>query len=188
MFDLARDIVAVIEQECVGPAIVAGHALGAYVARAVATLRPDLVRGVALLAGGQRAPVAKEIVESVIKSGDMTLPETERLIHLRHVFFAPGNDPRPWLTGWHAKVGRASASAFKTPQAEFWQAGGRPILDLIAANDPLRPPATYEDIRADLGADRVSIVMIPNASHAVVVEHPTLVAEAIIGFARRLQL
>jgi pimeloyl-ACP methyl ester carboxylesterase len=189
MFDLASDIVAVIEQERTGPAIVAGHALGAYVARAVATLRPDLVSGVALLAVGQREPVAKDIAESVIKSGDMSLSEAERLIHIRHIFIAPGNDPRCWLTGWHAAAGRASASAFKTPpHSEYWQAGGRPVLDLIAESDPLRPPATYNNIKDDLGKDRVSVVVVPNASHALPVEQPARVVDALLGFARQLKI
>jgi pimeloyl-ACP methyl ester carboxylesterase len=184
MHDLARDVVAVIEQENSGPAIVAGHAFGAYVARAVATQRPDLVCGLVLLAAGQRAPASKELVDAVLKSGDMSLPDSERLVHLRHVFFAPGNDPSVWLSGWNPRIGIASASAFKTPQSEYWQGGDAPVLDLIACNDPLRPAGTYEDIREDLGSDRVSVVMIPDASHAVVLEQPDLVADAFLKFAR----
>lgn len=184
MHDLAADIAAVIEHEQKGPAIVAGHALGSYVARAVSAARPDLVCGVGLLAGGQRAPVAKELSDAVIKSGDMSLPASERLGYLRRVFFAPGNDPSIWLTGWNPRIGIASASAFKTPHAEYWQAGTAPVLDLIALQDPLRPPATYEDIREDLGRDRVTTATIDNASHAVVMEHPERVAEELVKFAK----
>ena len=184
MYDLAGDILAVLEQDANGPAIVAGHAFGSYVARAVSAMRPDLVCGVALLAAGQCAPAASHLVEAVLKSADMRLSADERMTYLRRVFFAPGNDASIWLTGWNAKIGVASASAFKTPQSEYWQAGRAPVLDLIAREDPLRPPSTYNDIRDDLGAERVTIVIIPNASHAVVMEQPRRVAEELIKFAR----
>lgn len=187
MHDLARDVVAVIEAERAGPAVVAGHAFGTYLARATAAMRPDLVSGVALLGAGHKGPAKPEIVDAVLKSGDMSLPETERLTYLRKVFFAPGNDPSIWLTGWHADVSTACAAAFKTPQADYWESGGRPILDLIAASDPLRPRESYEDIRGDLGPDRVSVVIVPNASHALVLEQPDLVADALLQFARSAQ-
>lgn len=186
MFDLAGDVIAVVAAEEAGPAMVAGHAFGTYLARAVAAQRPDLVSGVALLAAGQKAPVAPELVDAVLKSGNMSLPEEERLSYLRHVFFAPGNDPTIWLTGWHRDVGTASAAAFKTPQSLYWQAGGRPVLDLIAAQDPMRPRDTWEDIREDLGEDQVSVVVIEDASHAVVLEQPGAVAHALLAFARSL--
>jgi pimeloyl-ACP methyl ester carboxylesterase len=184
MYDLAGDIVAVLEQDANGPAIVAGHAFGSYVARAVSAMRPDLVCGVALIAAGQRAPAASDLVEAVLKSADMRLSADERMTYLRRVFFAPGNDASIWLTGWNLKIGIASASAFKTPHADYWQAGRAPVLDLIALADPLRPPATHGDIRDDLGAARVTIVTIPNASHAVVMEKTRRVAEELIKFAR----
>ena len=184
MYDLAGDIVAVLEHEANGPAIVAGHAFGSYVARAVSAMRPDLVCGVALIAAGQRAPAASHLVEAVLRSADMRLSVDERMTYLRRVFFAPGNDASVWLTGWNPKIGVASASAFKTPQSDYWQAGRAPVLDLIALEDPLRPPATHNDIRDDLGAARVTIVTIPNASHAVVMEQTQRVAEELIKFAR----
>jgi pimeloyl-ACP methyl ester carboxylesterase len=184
VYDLAGDIVAVLEQEANGAAIVAGHAFGSYVARAVSAMRPDLVCGVALIAAGQRAPAASHLVEAVLKSADMGLSIDERMTYLSRVFFAPGNDASVWLTGWNPKIGVASASAFKTPHSDYWQAGHAPVLDLIALEDPLRPPATRNDIQDDLGTARVTIVLIPNASHAVVIEQTQRVAEELIKFAR----
>jgi pimeloyl-ACP methyl ester carboxylesterase len=48
--DFAADIAAVIEHERKGPALVVGHAYGHFVARMLATDRPDLVRGLVLAA------------------------------------------------------------------------------------------------------------------------------------------
>src|SRR5690242_8831709 len=44
LHDFAADIAAVIEHERKGPAVVVGHAYGHFVARMLATDRPDLVR------------------------------------------------------------------------------------------------------------------------------------------------
>src|SRR3954469_19096444 len=54
LHDLARDIARVIEHQGAGPAIVAGHAFGNWVARMLAADRPDLVRAVVLLAAAHR--------------------------------------------------------------------------------------------------------------------------------------
>lgn len=187
MHDWATDVVAVIENEDAGPAVVAGHAFGAYLARATATARPDLVSGVVLLSAGARGPAPKDLVDSVLKAGRLSLSDEERIGHLKHVFFAPGNDPTIWLSGWDPNIGKACASAFKTPKEEYWQAGGKPVLDVIPGEDPLRPEGTYDQNREDLGEDRVSVVVIPNASHALIPEQPEAVADAVLEFAKKLQ-
>ena len=186
MHDLARDVAAVIEWAGGTPAIVAGHAFGSYVARAVSAQRPDLVCGLVLLAAGARGPAPPHLVEAVLKSGDLSLSEAERLEHLSLVFFAPGHDARIWLGGWNPTVGVASASAFRTPPSEYWEAGTAPVLDLIAMQDPLRPSASYDDIRSDLGHERVEVALVPNASHAVVMEQTERVAAEIVRFARKV--
>jgi pimeloyl-ACP methyl ester carboxylesterase len=38
----------------------------------------------------------------------------------------------------------------------------------------------------EFGADRVSVDVIPNASHALIVEQPASIAKAIVAYARRL--
>ena len=107
--------------------------------------------------------------------------------YLRIAFFAPGNDPSVWLTGWYPEVMRAQhqASLAVSPD-EYWTAGDGPVLDLLAAEDPFRPPVSREDIRNDLGADRVTVVIIPRASHSIVPEQPAAVVEAIISWIRTL--
>jgi len=49
LHDLARDVAAVIERENSGPAILAGHAFGHFVAKMTAVDFPKLVRGVILI-------------------------------------------------------------------------------------------------------------------------------------------
>src|ERR1700728_3502918 len=126
LHDLARDIAAVIQHENAGPAILPGHAFGHFVARMTAVDYPNLVRAFILIGAAQKTP-APAVQRSVAIATDPAQPEAERLKHLKLVFFAPGNDPNIWLTGFHANVRAAEIVARDaTPQNEYWSAGTAP--------------------------------------------------------------
>src|SRR6476659_10332912 len=78
LHDLARDVAAVTERENAGPAVIVGHAYGNWVARMTAVDHPKLVRGVVLAAAAAKK-FPPRLSELVSKSGDMSLPDTERL-------------------------------------------------------------------------------------------------------------
>ena len=186
LHDYAGDVALVIENEGGGPAVIAGHAFGNFVARATAADRPDLVRAVALLAATHVWPVPPDVRESIMKSSDLTLTEAERLRHLEHAFFAPGNDARVWLSGWYPEVKKAQRAATDaTPQAEWWQAGTVPILDVQPEDDVMIPPESALRYREEFG-ERVTISCIPNAGHALLPEQPEAVALALLGFMKQL--
>jgi pimeloyl-ACP methyl ester carboxylesterase len=186
LHDFARDVAAVLEHEHAGPAILAGHAFGHFVAKMTAVDFPKLTRGVILIGASQKTP-DPQVQRSVAIASDPSQPEAERLKHLKLVFFAPGNDPTPWLAGFHAAVQKAEASARDaTPQKEYWSAGVAPLLDIQGESDPYRPPSSRNELIQEFGAKRVSTVLIPHAAHAVIVEQPGPVADAIIKWARRL--
>jgi pimeloyl-ACP methyl ester carboxylesterase len=186
LHDFARDVAAVIQHENSGSAILAGHAFGHFVAKMTAVDFPDLVRAVILIGAAQKQP-NPGVQKSVSIATDPTQPEAERLKHLTLVFFALGNDPRPWLTGFHANVRAAEMIARDaTPQQEYWSAGHAPILDIQGASDPYRPKSSSNELVAEFGARRVSVVIIPHAAHAVIVEQPRQVADAIVKYARAL--
>src|ERR1700682_4157762 len=54
LHDFARDVAAVIEHENNGPAILAGHAYGHFVAKMAAVDFPRLVRAVVLIAAAEK--------------------------------------------------------------------------------------------------------------------------------------
>lgn len=195
LHDFAADIAAVIEHEGKGPAIVVGHAYGHFVTRMLATDRPDLVRGAVLAAasagkvpaGVHEPSVAPEVREAIEKSGDLSLPEPERLRYLQRAFFAPGNDPHVWLTGWHPETEKSENIASRaTPVDEWFACGTTPVLDLQAEDDAVAPRKFAGVLKAALG-DRVTVVVIPHAGHALVPEQPKAMAAAIAAFARTLQ-
>src|SRR5262245_32260275 len=102
LHDCAADIAAVIEHDGSGSAFVVGHAFGNRVARMLATDRPELVRAVCLVAANVgHAPSPPEVREAIKASANPSLPDDVRLKALGYAFFAPGNDPRSWLAGWH---------------------------------------------------------------------------------------
>ena len=187
LHDFARDMAAVIRHENAGPAVLVGHAFGNWVARMTAVDHPQLVRGVAIVAAAAKAyPAgfdgAKALSEAVRKSGDPAQSDAERMNYLRIAFFAPGSDARVWLQGWYPEVDEAQFAAGRaTKQSEWWPGGTVPLLDLQAALDPFKPRAMMNEIKEEFG-ERATIVVIPNASHALLPEQPAAVVEAIVAW------
>jgi len=113
-------------------------------------------------------------------------PEEERLQALRTAFFAPGHDARVWLTGWHREVDEAQFEAGRaTPQSEWWSGGNVRLLDLQAELDPFKPRSMMNETRDEFG-ERADIVVIPDASHALIPEQPTAVVAAIVTWIGKL--
>ena len=191
LHDLARDIAAVIRHEGGGPAVVVGHAFGSWVARMTAVDHPELVRGVVMVAAAAKAyPAgfagAKELSEAVRKSGDLALSDRERLHYLQLAFFAPGHDAGLWLQGWHPLADETQAAAGRaSPQSEWWSGGKAPLLDLQGALDPFKPRAMMNEQREEFG-ERATVVVIPDASHALLPEQPAAAIDAILAWIGKL--
>src|SRR5450631_2881007 len=187
LHDFARDNAEIIRHEGGGTAVMIGHAYGSWVARMTSVDLPQRVRGVVISAAAAKAypagfPGAKELSEAVRKSGDPALPDAERLKYLRANFFAPDSDASVWLKGSFPEADEAQLAAGRaTRQAEWWGGGTAPLLDLQGALDPFKPRAMANEIRDEFG-ERVTIVVIPNASHALIPEQPAAVVDAIVAW------
>lgn len=200
LHDYAADVAAVIEHEnklagSKAPVIVVGHAFGNYVARVLATDRPELIRAVVLaaaspgkLAGDSKEdPIAPDVREAIEKSGELGLPEADRLKYIQRAFFAPGHDPKVWMNGWYPEAMKSQASATTATPVDGWFACGKaPILDLQAEQDTVAPRKVAGILKAELGS-RVTVKVIPNAGHALAPEQPKAMAAAIVEFARQFQ-
>lgn len=185
LHDFARDIAEVVKKLGGGKAVVVGHAYGNWVARMTAADHPDLVRGVVIAAAAAKQ-YAPELSTAVTNAGNLSLSDEQRLAALRFGFFAPGNDPTVWLKGWHPEIRdsqRAAAAAVK--QDEWWSGGTVPLLDLQAANDPFKPEAKRNEMKDEFGS-RVTVMVIPNASHALIPEQPKAVVEALSRWIKSL--
>ena len=186
LHDLASDVAEVIKAFDAASCVIIGHAFGNWVARMTAVDYPDLVRGVVIAAAGARSFPAI-LSEYVTRSADASLPLEERLGYLKKTFFAPGSDATLWLEGWYPEATvsqRRAASA--TRQDEWWSGGSAPLFDLQAACDPFKPPESRDELKRDFG-DRVTIAVIPDASHALLPEQPERVVEALRGWLQQLE-
>ncbi len=179
---LAGDAAAVIDRLGGGPADVIGHAYGNRVARMLATIRPDLVRRVVLLAAGGMAPVADDVAAAFDACFRLDAPEADRLAAIATVFFAAGNDARVWLDGWSPKAAALQAVADgATPVATWWRAGSAPLLVIQGLEDRMALPANGRMLADELGA-RVTLVELADASHALLPERPEAIADTVIGY------
>src|SRR5258707_294620 len=185
--DLAADIAAVIEHNHNRPAFVVGHAFGNRVARMLATVRPELVRAVSLVAANVgHNPSPPDVRAAIRMSANTSAPDDERIKAMQFVFFAPGSDARVWLKGWHPEVLAAQRIAGDlTPRTLDYAAGQAPVLYIQPSHDPLAHVEDAEEYQRALG-ERVSVVVIPHSAHAVIGEQPDAVSDALINYAQSL--
>jgi pimeloyl-ACP methyl ester carboxylesterase len=186
LHDLARDVATVIERENAGPAVIVGHAYGNWVARMTAVDHPKLVRGVVLAAAAAKT-FPPRLSQLVSKSADTSLPDAERISYMQEIFFAPGSDAKVWLHGWWAEASEAQrVAAANVKQSDWWAAGSVPLFDLQAGSDPFKPKGTENELKDEF-PDRVTVAIIPNASHALLPEQPAPVVKAISAWVRELK-
>ncbi|WP_339437641.1 alpha/beta hydrolase [Pseudomonas sp. EL_65y_Pfl1_R32] len=191
LHDFAADVALIMDKAKTGPAVVVGHAWGSQPARVLAVDRPDLVKGIVLAAasigklpkGSSEKPYGR-MVEAIKGAGNYSLPEAKRIEYLKEAFFAPGNDPRAWLTGWYDKTHQSQDHARdSTPVESYWSAGDTvPILDLQGDSDAVVIPNI---LRSMLG-DRVEHKTIAHSGHAMAPEKPREMASAIAEFTKRV--
>ncbi|OWT81082.1 hypothetical protein CEY04_02560 [Achromobacter sp. HZ28] len=185
LHDLGNDVAAVIRDQAGQPVVIVGHAFGNWVARMTSVDHPELVRGVVIVAAAAKA-YPPGLSEHVDRSSDLSLSDTERLKSLQFAFFAPGHDASVWLKGWYPAVNESQRLAGKaTKQSDWWSGGKAPMLDLQAGKDPFKPEATRNEVKDEFG-DRVTLVVIPGAGHALVPEEPAAVVDALVTWEKSL--
>jgi len=185
LHDFANDIAEVIAALGDGRAVIVGHAYGNWVARMTAVDHPNLVRGIVIAAAAAKQ-YPKELTAAINVAGDPSKPREDRLNALRFAYFAPGNDPSGWLAGWHPQVREAQRAAVAAvKQSDWWSGGTALLLDLQAEQDPFKPADKRTEMQDEFGA-RVTIAVIPNASHALIPEQPKAVVDALVTWVKTL--
>jgi pimeloyl-ACP methyl ester carboxylesterase len=180
--DLASDVAATIQSLVGRPATVIGHDFGSRVARTLAADHPALVKRLILLGVGGLVPRSVEIEKVTTRFWETDLSPEERLSAIRQAFFASGHAIGEWGRGWYFDVARAQrASDARTPLAEWWAGGTAPILVLQAAEDVVAVPENAKRLKAEF-PDRVTVVEIPRAGHAMLPEQPEQIEKAILAY------
>ena len=185
LHDFAADVACVVEALADGPVHLVGHAFGNRIVRCLASDRPDLARSVTLVAAGGQVPSDPETHAALMRIFELDRPDEERLADIQHAFFAPGHDPSVWLDGWYPATKEMQWSVRdRIPFDEWGRAGTAPVLVIQGLDDPLSVPANGYALRDRLGADRVRVVDVPNASHAMLPEQPAVIARELLAFLR----
>lgn len=182
LVELAEDALAAVPKDRAERLVVVGHAFGNRVARTLASRHPDRVRGLVLLAAGGKVRMEPDLEKALVESFNLSLPEDARMKHVATAFFAPGNDPYTWRDGWFAKVAEVQIAATdRTPVDSWWTAGDAPILVVQPLQDVLAPRENAERLKAE-GGDRVTVVYVDRAGHALLPEQPAAVAGHVLAY------
>lgn len=182
LFDYAEDVAAAARGLSDTPAVFVGHAFGNRVVRALAAKHPEQVRGLVLLAAGGQVAIDPPVLKALNAVFDTTLPPAEHLAAVKLAFFAPGHDPKAWDKGWYGEVARQQQAALARTPAEQWTgAGAAPILVIQAADDAVAPPANAEALR-QAAPDRVKVVVLPDAGHAMLPEQPATIGTLLLDY------
>jgi pimeloyl-ACP methyl ester carboxylesterase len=184
--DFAADVAGVVRELGGipgGKVHVLGRAFGSRVARAVAVHYPHLVRSVILLAaGGLVLPSFWVYWRYGLLASRVSPPFLRRWI-VQQTLYAPGNRPPHYLVyggSWRA-LSRQAYAARRSPLETWWHGGQAPMLVVHGQEDRLAPLANATASR-DRFPERVQLVVVPHAGHALLPEQPGLVTDAVLRF------
>ena len=189
LHDLADDVLPVLAASGLAPDTrvdVIGHAFGNRVARTFAADHPERVRSLILLAAGGRAPVDPRARRAILASVASFLPWRMREPELRFAFFARDSEiPPHWRGGWSlwGSIGQAAAVEMGLSR-EFWGGGSAPMLVVQAEQDAVAPPADAGLPLREEFPNRVTLVELRGAGHAMLPERPDPIRDAVLSFLR----
>lgn len=201
MNDFAAVAAAVLAAEAEGPALVAGHSFGGLVAVRLAQARPELVRGLLLVAPAgiattMRATRAVVLVSTTVRPGRWVAPLShryaERAWYRRALF-------RPWFVSDPAAVTARATHGLIDAQREHADTKtaaramnaddprrdlaeiGCPVVVLWGARDPQLPLDDAFEYTRRLGA---KLRVVADCGHLVIVERPAACLDALAELQR----
>ncbi len=165
---MAQDTIAFVEQAVGGPAHLVGYSAGATVALKVAILRPDLVEKLVLISG------AFDRDGMILQpAADMEPPPP--LVSAYGEVSPHGVEHFPVVI---AKIARSLAEEPGLAPAELSEVRA-PVLLMAADDDIVSLEHTVTLYRA---LARAQLVIVPNASHLLLFEHPELCTDLVARF------
>ena len=188
LHDYAADVARVIEELDLAPAFVLGHAYGNRIARTVAADRPELVRGVILVAAGGKIDSRPRAQQALRTLFTPTASTSEVLDAMKWMVGSPESAAAVWETFKAARAPGAAAAQMKaalaTPLEDWWTSpGDTPYLVIQGLKDEAAPAENGHLLQMELG-DRVTVVDLPDVGHLQPIEAPGSVAAAVIDFTR----
>ena len=185
--DLAYDVIAVADSLNAQKFHMMGWAFGNRTSRMLATQYPDRVASLTLIAAGGLVPALTEPGELSRLLGESDLPEAEKIRLARRTLFSPATDESVLveysrtLRYWPA-ARRAQRNANLNTPLEKWSAGGTGPLLMVMGEDDLTAPVENGYFMKEQHGERLKLVVIPEAGHAIGLEKPGETVAAILNF------
>jgi 3-oxoadipate enol-lactonase len=185
---LADDLACLLDARGARSAIVCGLSIGGMIAQALATARPDLVRGLVLMDTAHRIGTAEMWNERIaaIRSGGIAGIADAILVR----WFSPPfhRDRAAELAGWRNMLSRTPVEGYVAccaaiRDADLTEAAGRlavPTLCMVGDQDGATPPELVAELARLVPGAR--LITIGGAGHLPCVEQPDAVATAMLGF------
>ena len=167
-----------------GPAVIAGRAFGNWVARMTAADHPALVRGVVLMAAAAKGRTRKNCAPSCSKPPIRDCRTTSASRPCAGLSFQPRRATCGCTAGRRPQTRRR---AWRYPRRNRLNTG-RPARFQCSIWFPKGTRSSrgkWNESRREFG-DRVSVVVIPNASHALIPEQPGAVVDAVVAWIAKL--
>lgn len=187
LHDFAADIAGVIEGLGIGPVHVLGAAYGNRVARCVSADFPRLIRSVILISAGGLVdpdPAVLPIFQRVL---DGTLGDMERndqIAAIKAAFFSPATESEAVRFPdkiWYRAIPSQIHAVRTTSIDDWWGGGSAPMLVVQGLDDRIAPPANGRDLKERFG-DRVTLIELENAGHALLDERLDAVAKCVLEY------
>jgi pimeloyl-ACP methyl ester carboxylesterase len=190
----ARDVAEAMRAFALGPSLVVGHSMGAFIATALAAQNPELVSGLILIDGGYLLDMpagadADQVLDTVLAQRITQLQETYPSREVYREFWRsrpnfPAADWGPWTEAFlNYEVGgdapllrpKASEAAVRFDVAESFKVG-----EITARLQSVRVPVLLLRAAAGFAAERPQL--IPDAAVAEMRRYlPTLEEETVPG-------
>ncbi|MDA1372762.1 MAG: alpha/beta hydrolase [Proteobacteria bacterium] len=186
LHDLAADVIAVADALNLKQFHMMGWVFGNRTSRMLATDYPKRIASVTLIAAGG-------LVRAMTEPGELgrLLGEPDLKMYLaRRTLFSPATHDavvREYVQGlnyWPGAVAAQRQANDKTPLEE-WAAGGTGVLLMVMGEDDLTAPIENGHLMQAEHGERLTLVTVPGAGHAIGLEKPVSTANAIIPFLRR---
>lgn len=167
------------------PVILMGHSMGGAVCQELALQRPDLLRGIILVATGPRLRVAPAFLEGLRK-------EFEKTVGLI-IKYAYSTSAPPVMLAQGAELMKESgpevlyndfAACDRFDCRDRIKNIATPTLIICGENDKLTPPALSQKLAQEIDGSRV--VIIPEAGHMVMIEAWKHFNDAVADFVNSL--
>jgi pimeloyl-ACP methyl ester carboxylesterase len=166
-----------------------GWAFGNRVARTTASLHPNVVATVTLLAAGGKVPPSAETAEimtTLFTSNNM--PADQRAEFVQAAFYSPASDgaalERQFRGGTWRDARLAQLTAARgAPLSTWWSGGAAPLLVIQGLDDKSALPENGRLMKREF-PDRVQLVELADTGHMLPIEQPDQVVKHIVAFLR----